>query len=342
MASTLPHPRKPTLGRALQCLGILMVLAACCILLRQGYEAWAFFTGAGISFKIPRGIGTGIFLFLLVAGPATIRRGSKLAAPRAKDLLRRDHRAPVLLLRSFGDDELVVTGKGGYGNSMTEAVVTLEEAITAPLSEIGPVIAIGRPGEAISPLGAAREYISNDAWQNTVKQFIGEARLIVMVMGSLSANAGLAWELSCVRKYGVLRKLLLVIPPGEDTTAARRWKQYRAFFKGRLPPYAGGELFVTFDSKNNARVITTDSNNIEAGLSNYLRKGTKSAGWVIAYKASLSKLLEDTAHGFEAVSAERPLAARGAWVSLGLFYLTLSAALALLGFILARPFWLLP
>jgi hypothetical protein len=77
------------------------------------------------------------------------------------------------------------------------------------LNDYGPVIAIGRPGEWAPPLGAARKYVTDD-WQGEVLDLINKCQLIVVILGKTN---GLAWEIQQLIRLGVLKKLILVIPP---------------------------------------------------------------------------------------------------------------------------------
>lgn len=127
-----------------------------------------------------------------------------------------DPRPPVLLLRSFEDD-----GRPGDGEGTTfsDGFATFEEELVRTLSRRGPVIAIGRPGEEAPLSGAAREYVSHDAWKARVEQRMTAAQLVVLVMGD---TPGLGWELAKVRAAGHLGKLLLVVPNVSNREARRR------------------------------------------------------------------------------------------------------------------------
>ena len=63
------------------------------------------------------------------------------------------------------------------------------------------MIAIGKPGEALAPLGAARDYVGDDIWQHEVKRRMRDATLIVLMLGT---SEGLAWELLRVHRLQLL------------------------------------------------------------------------------------------------------------------------------------------
>ena len=49
--------------------------------------------------------------------------------------------------------------------------------MVAHLGGVGPVLAIGRPGEKLAHLGAARLYVSDDDWQNVAHRLMASAQL---------------------------------------------------------------------------------------------------------------------------------------------------------------------
>jgi hypothetical protein len=160
---------------------------------------------------------------MLFAGSFAVWLRRKLAR-RGQEARQVDPRPPVVLLRSFGDDMLKV----GPGERWTTLAnwqrrgMTFERVLTRELTPFGPVIAIGRPGESLAPLGAARDYVGDDIWQDEVARRMNEAQLIVFVAGE---SEGLAWELHRVRRLGLMHKLVIVFPPVDDIS--RRWNTLR-------------------------------------------------------------------------------------------------------------------
>ena len=288
MSDRLPHPRKPGQGRALKYLGLSMIAVGASYTLWHVYQAWVGVPGGvnkGDGFKIPSGVESLLFMSWLGASAVLLKKAKSLEAEQAEARLNRDLRPPVLLLRSFNDDGVVV-GTPGYGTQMFAQPVTLEEAIAQVLHQVGPVIAIGRPGEPHAPLGAAREYVSNEAWQGTVQGWLEKAKLVVMVMGSLADKRGLTWELERVRDSGGFRKLLLVMPPKNPDDCRRRWSEYREFFGDALPAYEGGEILAYFGSGRYPEIVKADLSQVD------LRIVETSDVCLQVYVASLTKLLE--------------------------------------------------
>jgi TM2 domain-containing membrane protein YozV len=123
------------------------------------------------------------------------RRAQRHEAPSAEEAMARDLRSPVLYLRSFKDDGAAVIDDGGWpivGQLMgLLAVQTPEQELAEILSRLGPVIAVGRPGEPLPELGAARLYVSHDHWQEAVIALMRRASLVVVRVGT---SAGVSWE----------------------------------------------------------------------------------------------------------------------------------------------------
>jgi hypothetical protein len=138
--------------------------------------------------------------------------------------------AEVVYLRSFGDDELRLRSTLSARRPFVEwfnirGREPFEESIAWELAVIGPVIAIGRPGATRATLGAAREHISDDNWQQTIAERMSSAQLIAVTIG---ATAGLTWELSHIAEHGHLDKCVFVIPPTSHEDASLRWVFTRA------------------------------------------------------------------------------------------------------------------
>jgi hypothetical protein len=142
------------------------------------------------------------------------RRAKKYLAPSADAVRSRDTRPPVLLLRSFRDDETRVL-LSGWSASPWGTNRTLEELVVDCLAGHGPVVAIGRPGEVLLPLGAAREYVDHGSWQQRIRELVAEAERIVVLGGR---TEGLLWEL---RTIADMRRLSSRCCGPASTAAAR-------------------------------------------------------------------------------------------------------------------------
>jgi hypothetical protein len=88
-----------------------------------------------------------------------------------------------LLLRSFAQDE------SGLIRS------SFEQKLAKALDEIdgvGPLIAIGKPGERLQTLGADRLYVDDQSWRDTALDLMTRSKLIFVIAGE---TGGLFWEI---------------------------------------------------------------------------------------------------------------------------------------------------
>jgi hypothetical protein len=149
------------------------------------------------------------FVFLVFFAAALMSRlavyGRRLRQPDAPSVLARDPRPPVLFLRSFRDEDIVdLTSRTGRG-SMRRS----EEALCTALRRVGPVIAIGRPGEHLPETGAARLYVGDHDWQKAVRHFLAQAAAVVIVVGT---SPGVWWEIDAALESVDRRRLLFFFP----------------------------------------------------------------------------------------------------------------------------------
>jgi hypothetical protein len=157
-------------------------------------------------------------------------RGRRQLARRLQEIRKLDTRAPVLLLRSFDDDNLPLESRYRlmwFFHAAKEAC-TLEECVVTSLWQLGPVIAVGNPREKLSPLGAAREDIPGEQWRSRIQQYLEEAAYVVSILGS---TPGLNWEYEQVEMRGAKDRVLVVLPPRPVMEVYRRWEVFRSIFR---------------------------------------------------------------------------------------------------------------
>jgi hypothetical protein len=155
----------------------------------------------------------------------------------AGELLSQDSRPPVVYLRPFSEDPataanpvfgfMLAPSKYGY------ALRTEEEQVSEVMNEIGPFIAIGRPGESLPALGAAREYVSDLDWQAKVIELVSKAQLVLVRPGP---TKGFWWEIETIVKSVPANKVALLIPyDKEEYEGFRQACMY--YFPRPLPEY---------------------------------------------------------------------------------------------------------
>jgi hypothetical protein len=198
----------------------------------------------------------------IALGTCLLQVGRKLWAPLADEMLGDGPRAPILLLRSFSDDELQLGQGGNITLSWTRAAnETFEERIAGILQAYGPVIAIGRPGEKVRPLGAARMYVSHQEWQQRVAELLNRCQVVAMIVGQIKGEDGLAWEVRRLLEVQPSDKVLLIFPPlaksesEVDKALDVRWQQYVRLGGGRIQPYAPGAVLAQFGKDGNCHLV---------------------------------------------------------------------------------------
>lgn len=198
-----------------------------------------------------------IWVVLVVAVLARVRNHFlremwRAYARSAQDQLRRPAcRHPVLYLRSFPLDANLARP------SLPEILLGLvpladaEQTLTREMRKVGPVIAIGRPGEALPALGAARFYVSHERWKEKVADVVRVAELVVWATG---VTEGLRWEISHLIELLPPEKLVLWAHPhllrvGEAEREAE-WNRFRemlgGLFRRPLPERLGSTRFFYF------------------------------------------------------------------------------------------------
>lgn len=137
----------------------------------------------------------GIISFaLLIVAFMMYDRGKRHLVSSAGEVLSHDNRPPIIYLRSFDADE----------------TADQDEKILADImQEVGPFIAIGRPGDKLPPLGASRFYVEDKNWRNKVTQLLDISVLVVLRAGK---TGGLIWELRKCRKRLTPNSLAVLIP----------------------------------------------------------------------------------------------------------------------------------
>lgn len=85
--------------------------------------------------------------------------------------------------------------------------LTVEQFLVRQFAHLGPVVAIGRPGEQLPPLGARRGYLPVDDWRPTVGELIQGAHIVVMFA---APGPGTVWEFTeAVRRVAPTRLVML-------------------------------------------------------------------------------------------------------------------------------------
>lgn len=201
-------------------------------------------------------------LAAVAGGYYTWLRGTRISSVSAEELLDSDSRAPIVFIRSFGDEEqsfrlksfFAMIGRyfvdSGFQQRYFQAGTSfwrpmLQQQFKWLFNQIGPYVAIGRPGEKIPATGAARLYVSDNDWKKVVGDFFGKARLIIVHPGK---TTGLRWEINEIIRLGMPEKILFILPAREDNYMAfSAWVNKE--LPERLPETMPSARFIAFDAE---------------------------------------------------------------------------------------------
>lgn len=160
------------------------------------------------------------------------RLAKQFRALTIEEATERDQRAPILFLRSFADDDthvrispLLMSERlplecPAADPKFWGRLIRFEEVLAGALWGIGPVVAIGAPGEELPQPGALRSYYDDASWQSKVKALMHRAKLVFVIP---SAHKWLRWEIETLAQLGLAAKIIFVLPPGPAATQRERW-----------------------------------------------------------------------------------------------------------------------
>jgi hypothetical protein len=141
----------------------------------------------------------------------------------------------VLYLRSFADDVQLDVAQFRPGmpilNQFLVSGRSGEEQLARAVRRLGPLVAVGEPGERLPYVGADRVYLPAGEWQPPVRDLIGRARLVVLAVGR---SDGALWELAECMRVLAPERLVLLVPLERD-----EYRDFRsAAVKRGIPPAA--------------------------------------------------------------------------------------------------------
>lgn len=187
----------------------------------------------------------GIFLILRPAQLLLERRRARYLMHTAEqELAAYQGIRPIFYLRSFGLDQR-------FARSISALLGTAEDRTMLLLRKIGPVIAIGRPGETLPSLGAARLYISDNLWRQKVADILSVSQLVLWTTG---VGEGLRWELDHIVKRVPPERLIVWAHPAllfaQREGREKEWTAFRdslgKLFPKPLPAQLGDAQFLRF------------------------------------------------------------------------------------------------
>lgn len=118
-----------------------------------------------------------------------------------------------LYLRSFDEDEPFAVNRWGQRpqSGMVSFLATgrtEEEQFAAALKRVGPLVAVDADGRRVPYVGAVRMAPLGDDWREKVLEFMLNARLVVVALGT---SEGVMWELAAALRRLPPERVLLVV-----------------------------------------------------------------------------------------------------------------------------------
>jgi hypothetical protein len=154
------------------------------------------------------------------AGQDVLRFSRRHLTKIIRDPAQLDRESFGLYLRSFPKDALQATPQRLPLRGLMPLVRLFvtgrseEEQIAAALKRsVGPLIAVGTPGEVLPYVGASRMYLPLDDWQGPVRRLLAQARMVVL---SLGPSEGTMWELREAMRTVPPERLVLLVPMARD------------------------------------------------------------------------------------------------------------------------------
>ncbi len=187
------------------------------------------------------------FGILMLPGFILFNLGVRLASADAQEVIKDSSEPIVLFLRPFSQDRSspllnIFVPRVNSGNST-------EESFNDVFHNVGPMVAIGQPGEALVTLGAARLYVEDKDWKRSVVDLMKRARIVII---SVSHSNGVKWETQTAIKTLQPRQLLYFFPPCMRMSAANQLYQMfredvQPYLDISLPESIGRANFLYFD-----------------------------------------------------------------------------------------------
>lgn len=221
--------RHPFLGSVWACAGAALVLSFW-LPLFTAYDTRN--TGDEGSGRVPANVALEQVVGIIALGVACLHVARRNLCKSAEEVLRQDHRPPVVYLRSFASDG---EERRGFFQAMFTGVRSLltktpEQRLASAASRLGPFVAIGRPGEELPELGAARLYVGDDDWQLVVTDLLSRpgAKVILQV----GETQGLRQEVGFLSRYVRPDHVILFVPFPNNVLPSRRGRDREKLYAG--------------------------------------------------------------------------------------------------------------
>ena len=132
------------------------------------------------------------------------------------------------------------------------SLTTWEELTASVFADIGPVVAVGIPGETVAPIGSARIYFEDSDWRANVEYLMSISRLVII---QADISEGLEWEIAAAKRSVDPKGLLLSFLSWEAFDRDTRQDLYERFkpkveslLNITLPERIGKTIFICFEA----------------------------------------------------------------------------------------------
>lgn len=231
--------------------GRMLVLAGRTCLVMAGVAPVASLVALGhagvaeIVLRVAAGLVAAVVLGAI--GTLAVSYGRRLQVPSGEPLVSGTNRI-VLFLRSFSADSTTMPGT----EDIAATLRTAEETLRDRLADVGEMVAIGRPGEVLPPIGAPRIYRGDDEWRGTVLDLMRRSRLTVLTYGS---SPGLLWEIQSALAHVPAERLVLWFPTRELWHAFEDFTRTGGYWSRGLPSTRADVRLLAFYPDGLPRVL---------------------------------------------------------------------------------------
>lgn len=110
---------------------------------------------------------------------------------------------PIVYLRAFKEDGPLLEREG-----MLNPLSKEEQIVAALKAAKRRVVALGRPGERLPPIGADRFYVENSEWQQVISDWVSKSHAIIMMAADTEATS---WELGEVFRAKAMQRFMILL-----------------------------------------------------------------------------------------------------------------------------------
>ncbi len=128
-----------------------------------------------------------------------------------------DNQSLIVFLRALRDDQVELPKPRQTPLRLLFGTLRgrppLDHLLIEEFVNYGPVVAIGRPGEATPPFGAWRTYVDNtdaERWKIEVAELTSRASAVILVVDD---TVGVSWEIEHLASGGHIPKTIFLAPP---------------------------------------------------------------------------------------------------------------------------------